>query len=177
MWMSQSLTRDKNASKSPELSVIFWKVLLLRRLAPWWPLPCHLSQSASTRYLACNDNNMLYHIFTLFQIKEVPREVSKGVEMFREVCDQKPRMVPKVECETRMQEIELKEICLDIDFQLPREECRKEEREECKFEPKEVIVQKCEATVKEVCQAGTENVCEDKCKYCILALCAYMYIK
>ena len=97
--MSQSLNRDKNASKSPELSVIFWKVLLLRRLAPWWPLPSHLSKSASTRYLARNDNNMLSHIFTPFQVKEVPREVCKGVEMvmFREVCDQKPRMVPKVE--------------------------------------------------------------------------------
>ena len=66
----------------------------------------------------------------------------KGVEMvmFREVCEQEPRMVPKVECQTKMKEIELKESCLDIDIQLPREECRKEEREECKFEPKEVIV-------------------------------------
>ena len=28
----------------------------------------------------------------------------------------------------------LKEICVDIDIQLPREECRKEEREECRYE-------------------------------------------
>ena len=101
----------------------------------------------------------------------------KGVEMvmFREVCDQVPRMFPKVECQTRMKEIELKEICLDIDIQLPRKECRKEASEECKFKPKEVIVQKCEPTVKEVCQAGTENVCEDKCKYPILPnMCLYV---
>ena len=38
----------------------------------------------------------------------------------------------QVECETRMKAIELKEICVDIDIQLPREECRKEEREECR---------------------------------------------
>ena len=89
-----------------------------------------------------------------------------GVEMVRyqEVCDQEPKMVQKVECETRMKEIELKEICLDIDIQLPREECKTEERKECKFEPSEVIVQKCEPTVKEICQAGTETVCEDKCE-------------
>jgi hypothetical protein len=40
----------------------------------------------------------------------------------------------QVECETRMKAIELKEICVDIDIQLPREECRKEEREECRYE-------------------------------------------
>ncbi len=39
-----------------------------------------------------------------------------------------------MECETRMKAIELKEICVDIDIQLPREECRKEEREECRYE-------------------------------------------
>jgi hypothetical protein len=38
----------------------------------------------------------------------------------------------QVECETKMKAIELKEICVDIDIQLPREECRKEEREECR---------------------------------------------
>lgn len=38
----------------------------------------------------------------------------------------------QVECETRLKAIELKEICVDIDIQLPREECRKEEREECR---------------------------------------------
>ena len=73
-------------------------------------------------------------------------------------------MVPKVECQTMMKEIELKEICLDIDIQLPREECHQEEKEECKYEPKEVIVQRCEPTVKEICQTDIENVCEDKCE-------------
>ena len=31
-----------------------------------------------------------------------------------------------------MKEIELKEICIDIDIQLPREECKQEEREDCR---------------------------------------------
>ena len=31
-------------------------------------------------------------------------------------------------------EIELKEICIDIDIQLPREECKQEEREDCRSE-------------------------------------------
>ena len=44
---------------------------------------------------------------------------------FQEVCDQVPRMVPQVNCETKMKEIELKEICVDIDIQLPRELQRK----------------------------------------------------
>ena len=43
-----------------------------------------------------------------------------------------PKMVPTVSCETRMKEIELKEICIDIDIQLPREECKQEEREDCR---------------------------------------------
>ena len=85
--------------------------------------------------------------------------------MFREVCDQVPRMVPKVECDTRMKEIELKEICIDIDIQLPREECKKEEREECKYEPREVIVQRCEPTVKEICEPTAKTVCSDKCEH------------
>ena len=84
--------------------------------------------------------------------------------MFRKECNQVPKVAKKVECRTKMKEIELKEICLDIDIQLPREECKKEEKEECKFEPEEVIVQRCEPTVKEVCTTVTENVCEDKCR-------------
>ena len=77
-------------------------------------------------------------------------------------------MVPKVECQTTMKEIELKEICVDIDIQLPREECKKEDKEECKYQPREVIVQRCEPTVKEVCQTLIENVCEDKCEQQLL---------
>ena len=83
---------------------------------------------------------------------------------FIEECNEVARIVPKVECQTRMKEIELKEICLDIDIQLPREECHNEEKEDCKYEPKEDIIQQCEPTVKEVCQTYTKNVCEDKCE-------------
>ena len=83
--------------------------------------------------------------------------------MFREVCDQVPKLVPKIECDTMMKEIELKEICIDIDIQLPREECKKEQREECKYEPKDVIVQRCEPTVKEICEPKTKMVCTGKC--------------
>ena len=131
-----------------------------------------LPSQPGCNYQVPSGYSILSYLFTLLQVKEVPREVCKGVEMvmFREVCDQVPRMVPTVECQKRIKEIDLKEICLDINIQLHREECRKEEREECKFEPKEVIVQKCEPTVKEVCQAGTENVCRDECKYCNLPL-------
>ena len=35
-------------------------------------------------------------------------------------------MVPEVTCDTRMKEIELKEICVDIDLQLPRSGVRSE---------------------------------------------------
>ena len=37
-----------------------------------------------------------------------------------QMCKPVPKMVPTVSCETRMKEIELKEICIDIDIQLPR---------------------------------------------------------
>ena len=37
-----------------------------------------------------------------------------------------------------MKPIELKEICVDIDIQLPREECERETNEDCRYEPKEV---------------------------------------
>ena len=83
---------------------------------------------------------------------------------FKEGCNEVARMMPKVECQTMMKEIELKKICLDIDIQLPREECHKEEKEDCKYEPKEDIIQQCEPTVKEVCQTETKNVCKDKCE-------------
>ena len=73
-------------------------------------------------------------------------------------------MVPKVACDTRMKDIELKAICIDIDIQLPREECKKEEREDCRFEPREVIVQRCEPTIKETCEQTTKTICEEKCE-------------
>ena len=54
------------------------------------------------------------------------------IHLFFKVCKPVPKMVPTVSCETRMKEIELKEICIDIDIQLPREECKQEEREDCR---------------------------------------------
>ena len=41
-----------------------------------------------------------------------------------------------------MKNIELKEICVDISVQLPREECGVEERKECRHEPREIVVQR-----------------------------------
>ena len=47
--------------------------------------------------------------------------------MDRSSCQEVPVSRPSVECQTKMKEIQLKEICLDIEVQLPRE-C---EREQC----------------------------------------------
>ena len=89
-----------------------------------------------------------------------------SVEMMRftEVCDEVPRMVQEVECETRMKEIELKEICVNIDIQLPREECSTGQKEQCRFEPREVVLQKCDPTVREDCEARMKPVCTEKCE-------------
>ena len=46
------------------------------------------------------------------------------IHLLQEVCEEVPRMVPEVTCDTRMKEIELKEICVDIDLQLPRSGAR-----------------------------------------------------
>ena len=78
--------------------------------------------------------------------------------------------MPKVECQTKMKEIELKEICLEIDIQLPREECTKEEKEECKYEVEEDIVQQCQPTVREECHTDMKTECQDKCKYCVVLI-------
>ena len=83
----------------------------------------------------------------------------------REVCDQKMRSVPSISCETRMKEIELKEICVDIELQLPREECRTEERQECRHQPRREVVQRCEPSVREACHARTETECSQKCEW------------
>ena len=80
------------------------------------------------------------------------------------LCQDREKEVPRVKCHTRMKEIELKEICVDIDIQLPSEECTKEVKEECKYEPEEVFLNRCDPTVKEVCKTNIENVCEDKCE-------------
>ena len=75
-----------------------------------------------------------------YNVRETPREMCTTVDMvsfqvdivdtldildiyiipLQEVCEEVPRMVPEVTCDTRMKEIELKEICVDIDLQLPR---------------------------------------------------------
>ena len=88
----------------------------------------------------------------------------QDVEVLKKECNDVTKMVPKVVCETRPKQIELKEICVDVDIQLPREECGKESREECRMEPINEIVQRCESTVKEVCNQVTETVCNEKCK-------------
>ena len=60
----------------------------------------------------------------------------QSIHLILKVCKPVPKMVPTVSCETLMKEIELKEICIDIDIQLPREECKQEEREDCRSEQK-----------------------------------------
>ena len=82
----------------------------------------------------------------------------------QEVCDQKMRSVPSISCETRMKEIELKEICVNIDIQLPREECSSGQKEQRRFEPREVILQRCDPTVREDCEARMKPVCTEKCE-------------
>ena len=103
---------------------------------------------------------------------ETPREVcqEEAKVIYSEKCSQVARKVPKVECQTKMKEIELKEICLEIDIQLPREECTKEEKEECKYEVEEDIVQQCQPTVREECHTVMKTECQDKCKYCVVLI-------
>ena len=62
------------------------------------------------------------------------REVCQDVTMraFAEECRQVPKLIPKVECDRDMKPIPLKEICVKVDLQLPREECKWETRKECK---------------------------------------------
>ena len=63
------------------------------------------------------------------------REVCQDVTMraFAEECRQVPKLIPKVECDRDMKPIPLKEICVKVDLQLPREECKWETRKECKL--------------------------------------------
>ena len=62
------------------------------------------------------------------------REVCQDVTMraFAEECRQVPKLIPKVECDRDMKPIPLKEICVKVDLQLPREECKWETRKEGK---------------------------------------------
>ena len=86
------------------------------------------------------------------------------VKMDRKSCEEVPVARPSVTCQTNMKSIELKEICVDIEVSLPREECDMEEREECRYEPREIVLQRCDPSVAEVCDMKTEVVCTDKCK-------------
>ena len=100
------------------------------------------------------------------QIKEKTRSACQDVAVTtqRKSCQEVPVTVAAVKCQTNMKSIELKEICVDIEVSLPREECDTEEREECRYEPREILVQRCDPTVAEVCEMKSETVCTDKCK-------------
>ena len=96
----------------------------------------------------------------------MPRSVCQdiSVPMAKEVCKEVVKDIPSVSCDTKMKQIELKEICVDIEVSLPREECRSQEKEMCRYEPRQEIVQKCDPTVKEVCHSKMETVCLEKCR-------------
>ena len=103
----------------------------------------------------------------VFQVTEVPREVCKNqmVKKSRDVCEDVTKTVPSVTCETRMRQVELKEICVDIELQLPREECRSQEKEVCRWQPRQEVIQRCDPTVKEICHTTQETVCQPQCKF------------
>jgi len=98
-------------------------------------------------------------------IRSKPRQECTQVEMNtpERTCQSIPKVEKDVTCDVTMKEIELKEICVDIDIQLPREECRKETREDCRFEPTKETVQRCEPTVREECRMEMREVCDAKC--------------
>ncbi|XP_023348170.1 uncharacterized protein LOC111716889 [Eurytemora carolleeae] len=83
----------------------------------------------------------------------------------KQVCTQIPKPVKEVVCETLNKPIELEEICIDIDIQLPREECRKESREECREECKTVPREECRDVVAKSkpgeCRLNTRLDCTD----------------
>ena len=62
------------------------------------------------------------------------REVCKTVKMkaFTEKCEEIPVGVPAVSCGEQMMPLSLKDICVKIDFRLPRQECKLEKREDCR---------------------------------------------
>ena len=62
------------------------------------------------------------------------REVCQEVTMqgFKEECREVPRQVPRVSCKKNYKNIELKELCVNVDIQLPREECTTSVRQDCK---------------------------------------------
>ena len=66
--------------------------------------------------------------------KPVEREVCRDVKMkgFTEKCSEVPVEVPSVDCGSQMMPLSLKNICVKIDFKLPRQECETETREDCR---------------------------------------------
>ena len=51
---------------------------------------------------------------------------------FTEKCEEEPVQRPYVDCGTQMMPLSLKDICVKIDFQLPRQDCKLEKRQECR---------------------------------------------
>ena len=70
--------------------------------------------------------------------KPVEREVCRDVKMkgFTEKCSEVPVGVPSVDCGSQMMPLSLKNICVKIDFKLPRQECETETRQDCRYNPK-----------------------------------------
>ena len=66
--------------------------------------------------------------------RPIEREVCKDVKMraFTEKCEEEPVQRPYVDCGTQMMPLSLKDICVKIDFQLPRQDCKLEKRQECR---------------------------------------------
>ena len=69
-----------------------------------------------------------------FVPRQIEREVCQDVKMkaFTEECRDFPVIKPEVDCGTQMMPLSLKDICVKIDFRLPRQECKLEKREDCR---------------------------------------------
>ena len=89
----------------------------------------------SARFAHQCEPKHLIHLIPKIQLKTL----IDLIHLVFKVCKPVPKMVPTVSCETRMKEIELKEICIDIDIQLPREECKQEEREDCRSQNRDFV--------------------------------------
>ena len=101
-----------------------------------------------------------------FVPKPVQREVCEEVKMrgFTEKCDDVPVDRPTVDCGMEMMPLALKEICIKIDFRLPRQECKLEKKENCRFVPRKKMVQKCDPVVREECKMVMKTECSNICK-------------
>ena len=54
------------------------------------------------------------------------------MKAFTEKCSEIPVPKQSVDCGEQMMPLQLKEICVKIDFTLPRQECKLESREDCR---------------------------------------------